>query len=1098
MRAVALALLFAAAPVHANDLGLKIPPNFRVTLWADHTLANDITAMALDDKGRVVVSGPGYVRRLEDTDGDGKADRAVDIADTRTGAMGIVFAFDSEHPDFDLYFAGDGKILGHNGEHKGDRYPLYHEMIKEFPFSEHGGHALKIGPDGFMYAIAGNDARIGQLKRLPASPINKPEGGGIIRFRSYEVPDAEIVAHGFRNSYDFDFTPLGDIITYDSDTERDVLLPWYSSTRVYHLLPGGHHGWRLPGYMRSLRRPDYYPDTVEPLADMGRGSPTGVCCYRHTQFPAHYRGGVFLLDWTFGKVYYLPLIPEGSSYRKVKPEVFLESTGTNGFAPTAARVAPDGSLFVSIGGRGTRGGVYRVEYLVNGEHPVIPQASRDEPIDRVLDAPQPQEAWSEAIWIPLTSQIESEAFERVALSEDETPERRIRALEILVRRKTGVYPSVVATAMKARSPLVRARVAWALATGSSTIAISRLWELAADPHPRVRVAALEGLASWLRSDPRLIHVEEHILSDCLADADNRVRLAASRAVTRLLAQTGSTSDYANRTVQSLWHRVNARSFVALLMAHEQSQMKEFWPSALLALEKADSSDDRVDAIRAIMLAMGDWNLANPKLELYSAYSLGIAQPTEMAYFRLLNRWADKKLLDHFPSDHEPENLEASRLLAMWESDHQQAVDKMLSQITDKSHPTWDFHYLTVLSRLTAAPTNKQTAGVADALLGMERKLAGQHLRIKQNWTVRLGELTGELLKKHPGLNLLLADHPDLPQPGHVVVAAQLSGPARTRAANRFLTAARDQDFPLSPELIDLLSGLPAEEVRPLLRSRWSDRSMRGPIIRELAKKPEPVDRDRFLEVLDTADTETAHIAVNALSDLPRDKTPVNLVPLLARLRQALSEPKEKSLRRELVDLINRQSGQGFFILEGKPGPNGLAEVYRPVFQWFERTHVSEAKRLSGQGPDDEEIRKNLQVANWARGDSDRGAKLYRDRGCQSCHSGSTRLGPDLAGASKRMSREDLIPAVVNPSRDVAPQYRVANVDTRDGKRITGIVVFESAEALIIQTGTTETRRVATDDVDSRSPSSRSLMPDGLLKGLKPEELADLFAFLSRQ
>src|SRR5262249_34095899 len=196
--------------------------------------------------------------------------------------------------------------------------------------------------------------------------------------------------------------------------------------------------------------------------------------------------------------------------------------------------------------------------------------------------------------------------------------------------------------------------------------------------------------------------------------------------------------------------------------------------------------------------------------------------------------------------------------------------------------------------------------------------------------------------------------------------------------------------PLSPELIDLLSGLPTEQVRPLLRSRWSDRSMRVPIIRELAKKPERVDRERFLDVLDTADAETAHVAVEALSDLPRDKKPTNLVPLLARLRLALSEPKEKSLRRELVDLINRQSGQGFFILEGKPGPNGLAEAYRPVFQWFEGTHANEAKRLSGQGADEEEIRNNLGAANWSHGDADRGAKLYRDRGCQSCHSGSTR------------------------------------------------------------------------------------------------------------
>src|SRR5262249_56453429 len=133
------ALLIAAvlaSGARAEELGLKAPPGFRVTLWADHTLANDIFTMALDDKGRVVVSGPGYVRRLEDTDGDGKADKATDIASTKTGAMGLLFAYDSEHPDFDLYLSGDGKVLGHNGLHKADHYPLYHEILTSWPFGD--------------------------------------------------------------------------------------------------------------------------------------------------------------------------------------------------------------------------------------------------------------------------------------------------------------------------------------------------------------------------------------------------------------------------------------------------------------------------------------------------------------------------------------------------------------------------------------------------------------------------------------------------------------------------------------------------------------------------------------------------------------------------------------------------------------------------------------------------------------------------------------------------------------------------------------------------------------------------------------------------
>ena len=55
-------------------LGVRVAPGFRVTLYADQDLANDIQAMTLDARGRVVVTGPGYIKTLLDTDGNGQAD----------------------------------------------------------------------------------------------------------------------------------------------------------------------------------------------------------------------------------------------------------------------------------------------------------------------------------------------------------------------------------------------------------------------------------------------------------------------------------------------------------------------------------------------------------------------------------------------------------------------------------------------------------------------------------------------------------------------------------------------------------------------------------------------------------------------------------------------------------------------------------------------------------------------------------------------------------------------------------------------------------------------------------------------------------------
>src|SRR5262249_45196424 len=127
--------------------------------------------------------------------------------------------------------------------------------------------------------------------------------------------------------------------------------------------------------------PPYDPDVARPLVTLGRGSPTGVACYRHTRFPAHYHGGVFLLDWTFGKIHFVRLERAGASYRGTS-EGFLEAVGSSGFAAAALLGHPEtGGLYVSVGGRGTRGGVYRIRYARDDGRKSAPLAVRPSSLD---------------------------------------------------------------------------------------------------------------------------------------------------------------------------------------------------------------------------------------------------------------------------------------------------------------------------------------------------------------------------------------------------------------------------------------------------------------------------------------------------------------------------------------------------------------------------------------------------------------------------------------------------------------------------------------------------------------------------------------------
>jgi putative heme-binding domain-containing protein len=297
-------------------------------------------------------------------------------------------------------------------------------------------------------------------------------------------------------------------------------------------------------------------------------------------------------------------------------------------------------------------------------------------------------------------------------------------------------------------------------------------------------------------------------------------------------------------------------------------------------------------------------------------------------------------------------------------------------------------------------------------------------------------------------------------------------------------------------LIDLLSVLPAEETHPLLRGQWPDFSMRDAIILRLAEKPEVIDRDKFLFGLDSSDEPVVRGCLSALAQLPRDRSPKNQVPILRLLRRLEQEARAVQLRKQALLLYARQSGKTIMSAEAATDAVSLKRLYEPLILSFERDNPALVRALEDSADENPAAwDKLLRSVVWQEGDARRGEVLFRTRACQTCHAGSRALGPDLTGVANRFSRDDLFTAIIYPSRDVAPAYRTWVIETRSGQLVTGMIAFESADGLIVQTGATTTVRIATADIASRLPSNRSLMPNGLLKDLKAGDLADLYSYL---
>lgn len=1074
-----------AALVDVPEFGLRVASGFRVTLFADDTLASDISALTLDPDGNVVVSGPGYIRTLFDRNDDGIADAREDFAALSTGAMGLCFDGD------DLMVVGNGALWRYrdtDGDGRADGAP---ERLLSLAHGEHGGHAVRKGPDGAWYVVGGNDSKfdLGQINAFTVA-AKSIEGGALLRLGRDGRP-TEVVAHGFRNPYDFDFNPYGDVFTYDSDCERDFFLPWYTPTRIYHVAPGGHHGWRLDGYLRSWARRDYFADTVDILADMGRGSPTGVACYDHTQFPDYYYGGLFALDWTFGRVHFLPLekLANGANSATV-PEVFLESFGTAGFAPTDAAVGPDGSLYISSGGRRTRGAVYRVQYVGDPARRTLAMTWRQRSFTElrvVLDAPQPLEAWSRAIWQPIAEKLGPEPFELAAMEGRATVRDRVRSIEILTELHDGLSQRVAAVCAGANVPLVRARTAWSLGVRPLEDSGALLLGLTRDSSPQVRAHALESLRLQFNKLP-LATVQQALAAN-VAHPDKRVRQAAALLAMQLpdpawnglWAQQASVSPQARLTL----------SMVHAWRGNPSQVDKAAADAALGVLTQSGVPEQRIDALRLIMMALGDYHLKEPPLELYTGYSTPLSLEAE----RGLETRLQTALARIIPSGNSTLDAEAARLLAVIQSTNATVPAKLLAPIHAGSSATMDFHYLIAFSRLKTAAVTNHTAAVAGAVLGLDRKLSGQQQRTKQTWDTRLGELVAVLLKNDPRLGDAMLRHADFARPAHLHLVNLLGVERRQAAARLFLTAVqRNAAFAWTEPLVDLLSVLPDEAVHPLFRRQLNQVALRDRLLIELSSKPLLPDRESFVAGLGSVRPETVRASLTTLLQLPADSlnTRHHLAALRA-LRGLLKEPKEQSARANALALLTRLTGQKFAV----PEPSAdLAKAYQPVFDWFAVKYPAVFAQLDAADQDSParwtQLYKNTP---WARGNAMRGEQIFAERGCAVCHSGSKLIGPDLAGAAQRFSPEDLFNAIIFPSRDVAPSYRMTTFQLRNGEAYSGIVAFESADGVMIHTGMGTTLRLNDADIASRQPSALSFMPAGLLGGASPQDLADLYAYL---
>ncbi len=1076
--------LSAADLVPVEPLGLRVARGFRLTLWADADLANDIRAMTIDSQGRVVVSGPGYIRTLLDTDGSGAAETAVEFAPMTAGAQGLCF----DGPN--LFCVGDSALRVYtdlDGDGQADGPP---QVLMPIETAGHGAGSIRKGPDGWLYLVAGNEANFGREQvSLPASPIQNIEGGAMLRLR----PDgrgSECIAQGFRSPQDFDFNWLGDLFTFDSDAQGDLFLPWYLPARLYHVGYAGHHGWRLRGQRESWPRPPYSPDTVSLLAPVGHAIPSGVVCYRHYQFPLAFRNGLFACDWSSGRVYFSPLLPNGATYR-ANPDVFLESIGSFGFAPIDLAVAPDGALLVAAGGSRTRGSIYRIEYPPGQQEVAANNWLNLVTLDLqpVLSAPEPLAAWSRAEWLPVARKVGPEPFAQAVADNRQTPSARVRSIEILTELFGGLSPAAALAGANSPVSFVRARVAWSLGRAPVPNGAALLLRLAGDADPQVRRFALDALGDHAAGLD--LAILQRAIDANLGSPEKRVRQGAAR-LARLLPEPAWRELWARQAEASPLARLTA-TMAFLWRSPDNALNTEAVEAALTALANSKDKQTRLEALRLVTLGLGGYRLENPTLEAYAAYEPAVDLQAHQALVQRIRNSARVV----FP-DPDPEvTWEAARLLAMVQDDSPVTSTKVLRLITAQTAAPDDFHYLTVLSRLTGDLPADATPALAQDILALDHKLRGRENRPQLRWKDRLAEVVQNLLRRDPPLANALLQNPLFVAPAHVPLVSILGSEHFTPAARLFLKAVQQNPrFRWSGPLVDVLAALPAAQVRPLFRQQWTNTVLRDDLVVKLAQQPAVVDRDKFLAGLSSSQPQVARTCLAALQQLPGSGTGRGVLPALMYLRRLFQEPDQQVLRAQTLSLIEKETKHTFRVRD-VAGPPGMVEAaYRPVFDWCEQRNPRLRRLLDGDTRDDPAMWSlKLKAVPWHLGNPNRGRMIFSERSCQLCHSTGASLGPSLSGITARRSSTELFEAIVFPNRNVTEPYRNTTFRTTDKRTITGLVVSDTAESVLVQTTATSTVRLAPDNIISALKTTQSIMPSGLLRGLTSQGLADLYAYL---
>ncbi len=953
------------------------------------------------------------VWRLEDTNADGVADKAVQIlSDFFEEVSDVAGGVLVRAKDMFVSIAPDmWRLTDTNGDGTPDqKTSISHGYGVHIGFGGHGMSNPIEGPDGKIYWNIGD---IGANITTADGKNFKRPNEGIIARSNPDGSEFEIFAGGLRNTHEFVFDAYGNLISCDNDGDHPG-----ESERLVHIVEGSDAGWRSNWQYgkytdpknnsykvwmdEKLFKPRWDGQAayiIPPIMNYHNG-PTGMVYNPGTALGSVWKNKFFLVEfvgnparspiWAFG------LKPQGASF-----VLDGEQNVLSGILPTGIRFGPDGALYVAdwVNGWNTKnyGRVWKLDVTPDKNDLSTLRAETQ----RLMGLPYPTQTdamlggllLNPDLRIRQKAQFELAArgakgaaeFQK-AIGQTSNQLARIHGIWGMgqLARQDKTYATPLLPLLTDADPEIRAQVAKVLGDATIAEAGPLLLPLLTNASPRVKFFGAQALGR-ITYQPAVAPLLAMIKAN--HNEDVYLRHAAVFALSRIgqvepiVALTNDT-DPALRLAAVLVLRRMRNENVKLFLNDSDEYIvteaaraindDESIPAALPALA-ATLSNKRFTSEpllrRAINACLRVGNDAQLDALIAFAKRTDVAKALRVEALATLGTWASPSVMDRVDG----------RYRGVIERDPAQVRQKLqphIAELLQSSDNDVVVATTKVLSSLGITEVNEQLA---------------KRLTDSQSPTERGAVLTALAQLKYPGMESLIKQ-------GMNDSDADVRTVALGLASRLNLSAEAIADISKSifskgtvkeqQQLLHVLGTMPVAKTQPILSG----------LIDQLARKT---------------------LAPSLALDLAEAVDSTKSAPLLAKMKPFRSSGMTVAAYQDALFGGNALAGRRYF------NTNSAAECVR-------------CHAINGQGGE---------------------------------------VGPSLTHIADVLTREQLLQALVEPSARLSPGYGTVSLTLKGGQAVTGVLMQETDTELVLKTSEAEPLKVPKTRISKREslPSSMPQM-----------------------